>query len=517
MQWRRLGVLLVLLAGLGGCSTLVRDPPGPEAHALPPVTDSGLARSVARQLSRHPGEDGVHLLDNGLDALVARLVLIEQARRGIDLQYYLYHADEVGALFTEALLRAADRGVRVRILVDDIDLGGRDEAILALDRHPNVEVRLFNPFRRGVPQVLQLALGVGRTTRRMHNKSFTVDGLATILGGRNIGNEYFAADPAVEFADLDALAIGPVVPQVSDAFDRYWNSLQAVPVTQVMGRTARAGDEVVLRRVLGEAVSSARVHLYREALRESPLAQALRSGRVQYYWGHARLVVDDPRKVAAAEHDESLLIKAQLRPLFDRLQQELLIVSPYFVPGREGLDFFRRLRARGVRVRILTNSLASNDVAIVHSGYARYRKALLRMGVELYEMNRRQPAANDGRRSLTGSSSASLHAKTFLLDRRTAFIGSLNLDPRSMYENTEIGLVVDSPDLGRDMARAFEREVRERAFRVRLVRDEGGGEHLEWKGIEDGRPVVYRHEPHSSIWLRMGVMLMRLLPVESQL
>jgi len=341
--------------------------------------------------------------------------------------------------------------------------------------------------------------------------------VATILGGRNIGNEYFAADPTVEFADLDVLAIGSVVTRVSEAFDRYWNSPQAVPPVQVVGRGARPGDQAVLRKVLAEAVSSARVHQYREALKDSPLARSLRGGRLPYFWGHAHLVVDDPGKVVAEEHDEDLLIKTQLRPLFGHLQHELLIVSPYFVPGREGLDFFRRLRARGVEVRILTNSLASNDVAIVHAGYARYRKALLRMGVELYEMNRRQPTANKGRYSLTGSSSASLHAKTFLLDRRFAFIGSLNLDPRSMYENTEIGLIIDAPELGREMARSFKREVRERAFRVTLVQEEGGGESLRWSGFEDGRPVVYRHEPHSSIWLRMGVMLMRLLPVESQL
>ncbi|RMG58256.1 MAG: phospholipase D family protein [Gammaproteobacteria bacterium] len=514
----RMALASSLLLAASGCTTVQRDPNTPVSHALPPAKNSPMAQRIQEHLARHPGQDAVHPLANGRDALVGRAVLAELATHSIDLQYYLYHADEVGALFTDALLKAADRGVRVRMLIDDIDLGGRDEAILALDAHPNIEIRLFNPLRRGLPRGLQLAFGVGTTTRRMHNKSFTVDGLATVLGGRNIGNEYFEADPALAFVDLDVMAIGPVVAEAEKAFDLYWNSRFAVPVTQVLGRSAPQDHPRILREVLYRELEKPEIRSYVDALHHSQLADSLRTGGTRWYWGKAQLVVDDPEKVVDQERSGHLLLKTQLKEVFDDLKKDLLIVSPYFVPGREGVEFLAGLVQRGVRVRIITNSLASNDVAIVHAGYARYRKALLRAGVELYEMNRNLPPGREGEgRSLTGSSRASLHAKTFLLDRHLAFVGSLNLDPRSLYENTEIGLLFDSPELGRDMANSLEANLQVKTFHVVLVRDDDGSERLEWRGIENGRPVVYDHDPHSSLWLRIGVNLLRILPIESQL
>lgn len=510
--------LLLLLIGLTACTALPEAPPRPESHALADTHDTVLARSVAPLLQAHPGQDGFILLDDGLEAFVARAALAEYAARSIDVQYYLYHNDEVGSLFTALLLQAADRGVRVRILVDDIDMGGRDDAIIALDDHPNIEIRLFNPFNRHTPRWLQYLFGLGSVTRRMHNKAYIVDNAFAVLGGRNIGDEYYDARPDLAFADLDVLTIGPVVRDVSAAFDRYWNSRRSWPVRAVIDARPDAETVAALRRQLEARIESAATSEYIQALEHSPLAEQIRLNRVQYVWGDARVVVDDPEKIAASRSASELHLATQIDPLFAHLQHELLIVSPYFVPGEEGVAFFRKLTEKGIRVRILTNSLASNDVPVVHAGYVRYRMALLRAGVELYELDQtRTPSSRQKTKSLTGSSRASLHAKTFLLDRRTAFIGSLNLDPRSFYENTEIGVVIDSTELGETMARGFDEVVRTHAFRLERRIDADGDEVLRWHGVENGKPVVYEREPHTGFWQRFAIGVLMMLPIESQL
>jgi len=510
--------LLLLLTGLTACAGLPEAPPRPASHALADTHDTVLARTVAPLLQAHPGQDGFILLDDGLDAFVARAVLAEYAGRSIDVQYYLYHNDEVGSLFTALLLQAADRGVRVRILVDDIDMGDRDDAVIALDDHPNIEIRLFNPFNRHTPRWVQFLFGVGTVTRRMHNKSYIVDNVAAVLGGRNIGDEYFDARPDLAFADLDVLTIGPVVHDVSRAFDRYWNSNRTWPVRAVIDARPDAETVAALRRKLKARLESATTSEYVKALEHSPLAEQIRRDRVQYVWGKARVVVDDPEKIAASRSASELHLSSQIEPLFENLHRELLIVSPYFVPGREGVAFLRKLIEKGVRVRILTNSLASNDVGIVHAGYARYRMDLLRAGVELYELDQTPgPSPAQKPRSLTGSSRASLHAKTFLLDRRIAFIGSLNLDPRSFYENTEIGVIIESPELGETMARRFDEDVRQRAFRLERFINADGNEILRWHGIENGKPVIHEREPHTGFWQRFAIGFLMMLPIESQL
>ena len=510
--------LLLLLTGLTACAGLPEAPPRPESRALTDTRDTALARSLAPLLQAHPGQDGFILLDDGLEAFVARAALAEYAARSIDVQYYLYHNDEVGSLFTALLLRAADRGVRIRILVDDIDMGGRDEAIIALDEHPNIEIRLFNPFNRHTPRWLQYLFGLGTVTRRMHNKAYIVDNTFAVLGGRNIGDEYYDARPDLAFADLDVLTIGPVVNDVAAAFERYWNSGQSWPARAVIDARPDAETVAALRRRLKARIASATTSEYIQALERSPLAEQIRLNRVQYVWGDARVVVDDPAKITASRSASELHLATQIDPLFEHLQHELIVVSPYFVPGREGVAFFRKLIQRGIRVRILTNSLASNDVPVVHAGYVRYRMDLLRAGVELHELDQtRNRASRHKSKSLAGSSRASLHAKTFLLDRRTAFIGSLNIDPRSFYENTEIGVIIDSPALGETMARQFDEFVRKRAFRLERHINADGNEILRWHGVENGKPVIHEREPHTGFWLRFAIGFMMMLPIESQL
>ena len=472
------------------------------------------------QASREQGntKDGFIILDRGLDAFVARIALAEIAEKSLDIQYYLYHDDLVGRLFTAYLLRAADRGVRVRLLVDDMDMENREDSILALDNHPSIEIRIFNPFDRSLSRLPQFVTGLGSITRRMHNKSFTADNTATILGGRNIGNEYFDANPTLEFADLDVLAVGDVVKEVSGSFDLYWNSELAYPAATLYDSSLSDEQAVLLRRKLYAFLKEHEDSDYAQALGTSALAKNIREQKVEFIPGDAVVVVDHPDKITSSRDATELHLSSQLAPYFENIQKELIIISPYFVPGDEGVEFFRKLIAKGVRIRILTNSLSSNDVGIVHAGYAKYREKLLRIGVELYEMNKKlSRKERKEKKGLNSSSKASLHAKAFIMDRRKVFIGSLNLDPRSFYENTEIGLILESKAVAKPMAEIILNDMDRYAFRLELHTDEAGFEEILWHGYEKGKQVTFDVDPYTSFWRRLGVSIMSLLPIESQL
>jgi putative cardiolipin synthase len=470
-------------------------------------------------MAAHPGQSGFLLLKSGLDAFVARAVLTHTAERSIDLQYYLYHDDLVGHLLMDQLVKAADRGVRVRLLVDDMDLAGKDLGAALLDSHPSMDVRIFNPFSRQTFRGLQFLTRFGRVTRRMHNKSFTVDNQVTVLGGRNIGDQYFEADPDLAFSDLDAMIIGPVVDEVSTAFDRYWNSDLAYPATVLYGKPTPPEAFEHGRKALTAFVAEHAGSPYMKALRNSDLAIRLRGKQeVTFNWGRAEVVYDQPEKLLHDRSRTEYHLAPQLRSLFRDTREELIIFSPYFVPGKAGTDALCRLSQRGVRVRILTNSLASNDVGIVHAGYARYRKDLLRGGVELYELDKQ--LTREQRRDpkgVSGSSKASLHAKSFVFDRGKVFIGSLNFDPRSVVENTEIGVVLDSTEVGRKMGQWFDEMVATGTFRLELLKSKSGIERIRWHGQEEGKPRVFDADPHTGFWRRLGIGLMGLLPIESQL
>lgn len=510
--------LLLVVISSGGCATLPDNDRRTPSFSYADTQDTRVGRAFLAQREAHPDRSGFLLLGNGLDALVARAALARAAERSIDAQYYLLHDDLAGHFFIGELLKAADRGVRVRLLVDDMDLEGRDIGAAALDTHPNIEVRIYNPFARNVSRLSQFVTRFGSVTRRMHNKSFTVDSQATVLGGRNIGDEYFEANPALAFGDLDVLGIGPVAREVSVSFDAYWNHPLAYPASSLVGQLP--DDETVARlRARHEALIAAETDSeYFRALHNSQLARQLQAGELRLLWGSAGVVADDPEKLIADRNKKELHLTEALGPYFRDLAQELIIFSPYFVPGREGVDYFTALVERGVRVRILTNSLASTDVSIVHAGYARHRRALLRAGIELYEMNRQlTPEQREGRKLITGSSKASLHAKSFVIDSRWVFIGSLNLDPRSVVENTEVGVVIDTPEIAKSMVDWFDQNVQRVAFQVTLEDDGDGGEQLRWSGYDEGERLVFDVEPHTHIWQRIGVNLMRLLPIDSQL
>ncbi len=510
---------LTLFMIVGCATTLPTDFDRPESYALTDTNDTDLGRARAAELTAHPGKSGFHLLGNGLDAFVARAVLSRRAERSLDVQYYLYHDDLVGKLFSHLLFEAADRGVRVRLLIDDMDFEGRDLELIAMDSHPNMEVRIFNPFSRSVGRTSQYVTRMGDVTRRMHNKSFTVDNQLTILGGRNIGNEYFDADPDLAFADLDVLVIGPVAQEVSAVFDRYWNHELAYPASVLpVGEPPTPEQIREQRKQLNQFVADQRDSEYLRELRNSDLANKIRNKQVEFKWGDAEVVFDEPEKL---QHDFSKTeyhLEPMLAPYVNAVEEELIIFSPYFVPGKSGTAFLVELAQKGVRVKILTNSLASNDVGIVHAGYQKYRKKLLRGGVELYELNktltRKERKEKKGQE---GSSKASLHAKSFVFDRQQVFIGSLNLDPRATKHNTEIGVVFEVPEIAEDMAVWFDENIEQIAFRLELKKEHDGYERLYWHGWEDGKPVVYSREPHTGFWRRFGISFMGVLPIESQL
>ncbi len=514
----RLFLRLAVIGMLVSCTTLPSNLEAPVSYAFRDTDDTTLGRSISGVATAHRGESGFLLLKNGLDAFVARAVLASVAERSLDVQYYLYHDDLVGRLFTDQLLKAADRGVRVRLLVDDMDMGGRDLAAAVMDAHPNIEVRLFNPFSRKRSRGIQLLTRMGSVTRRMHNKSFTVDNQITILGGRNIGDEYFMANPVLAYADLDVLAVGPAAQEVSRSFDQYWNNELAFPAVVLKGTPPTAAEIDLKRKQLDEFVAQQADSAYLEALRQSDLAERIRKNQIRYAWGGAHVIYDQPEKITHDTGNVEFHLSPKLKPYIDGVEKELIIFSPYFAPGKSGTALLTQLADRGVRVRILTNSLASNDVAIVHSGYSKHRPALLRGGVELYEMNVKfiegQPPEKAG---TGGMSKASLHAKSFVFDRRQVFIGSLNLDPRAVIHNTEIGVVVKSTEVGHEMGALFDRFTQQAAFRLELATDTNQTEKILWHGKVEGEQKTFDVDPYSSFWQRLGIGFMRLLPIESQL
>ena len=514
--------LLALLLSLSGCASL---PTGVERqvsfHADRDGESSSIAADAAPYLYKHPGKSGFWLLGDGLDAYAARILLAEAAERTIDVQYYLYHNDITGRILTHRLLRAADRGVRVRVLLDDMTTKGIDAPLATLDAHPNIEVRIVNPYANRGFRGLETVARFDTVTRRMHNKSFSVDNSMTIVGGRNIGDEYFGTHEDVNFGDLDVLAMGPVAAKVGAQFDLYWNSELAYPMQSLAGSP---GDLDTLRRDLRVFDEAHRDSPYEQRVRTSQLVRDLDAGTLSFKWGYALVFYDLPEKLVTDPEDRSTHLGPKVRPYtVEAVERDLLIASPYFVPGEEGVMVLLDLEKRGVRVRLLTNSLASTDVGIVHAGYAKYRKPLLQGGVEIYEFKPDADTAEKGMFSkLTGSSGASLHAKTFVFDREMLFVGSMNLDPRSAKLNTELGILFKSKPLAEAAADWFDDNQAQIAYRVSLDQSHCTDAHrcdqqLLWIDEKDGREVIYLKDPETGALTRFFVSLVSLLPIEGQL
>ncbi|MDR3383664.1 phospholipase D family protein [Cupriavidus basilensis] len=523
-EFRRRGALVgvaVAAALLAACASLP-DPGGrAPSQALANTADTRLGRALAPGQAQHPGDSVFYPLPSGPDAFVARLALARGAERSLDLQYYIFDPDLTGKTLLAAVIAAADRGVRVRLLLDDLHLSGQDRALAAIDAHPNIEVRLFNPFARRNARWLEFATDFRRLDRRMHNKSMTADNQLTVVGGRNIGDGYFSADTATDFSDLDVLAGGPVVRQVSAVFDDYWNGPASYPVPSLIPEPADAQAEVqALRQYLDEQAVQAQGGEYAKELLASGMAQALEGGKLPAYWGRGTVLADEAIKVTLAPQDDASHAIPKLARLLDSAQRDLALVSPYFVPDRNALEWLAGMARRGVRVRILTNSFAATDVSAVHAGYAPTRRALLAAGIELYELKPSAYAelAREGHRSLISKSRASLHAKSYMVDGHLLFVGSLNLDPRSARLNTEMGVVLDSAALCAQLGTGLDDKLLDVAYKVMLEPGPAGAEpELVWVTREDGLLRTYDSEPGMSALQHVGQSLLRLLPLQDEL
>ncbi|WP_099826760.1 phospholipase D family protein [Oceaniglobus indicus] len=473
-----------------------------DSTALPPVGTSPLAALVQQRWADHPGKTGVAPLGEGAAAFAARMLLVNAATSSIDAQYYIWHGDLTGTLLLDALMRAAERGVRVRLLVDDNGTAGLDPELAALNAHENAEVRIYNPFNLRRFKVLSYGFDFFRLNRRMHNKSLTVDGAATILGGRNIGDEYFDTGPTALYVDLDVLAVGDIVGEVADDFDRYWAARAVHPAGPIVGR---APDDNPITARVERLADDPQLADYRRIVAESDLIRDLGTGRLGLEWTDVVLVSDDPVKGQGAVAREDLLA-SRLAHAVGRIETRFDGITPYFVPGVAGVRAFETLEDRGVQVRMLTNSLVATDVLPVHAGYAKRRRDLLAAGVELFEL-KRQASVSTPRDKIGpfGSSGASLHAKTFAVDGERIFIGSFNFDPRSTTLNTEMGLLIDSADMATRMHAAFDRKFEGVAWEVALTEGD-----LSWRS----RDAVQAAEPGATLLKTVALTVIGWLPVE---
>lgn len=520
-----------LVLALSACQTL---PPLSERETsshLPAQTLSTLQAAYAPLAALHHHQSGVYPLEDSREAFAARLALAQAAEHSLDVQYYIWRNDTSGQMLFHELVKAAKRGVRVRLLLDDNNTAGLDNILVAISRQPNIEIRLFNPFVNRHWRALGYVTDFARLNRRMHNKSMTADNQATIVGGRNIGDEYFDIGNGTLFVDLDVLAVGPVVDDVSADFDRYWNSASAYPLSSIVTKRhdSLQADVPVFNQ---QKYNQVRADHYDDVLEQEDFLQRLRSARLPYEWSNMQLVSDNPAKAlpqprrhknttqtdAPANSDHAgrnsqsvAMVLDNLVETMHRPQHDMLLVSPYFVPTKAGVAALARLRSQGVRITVLTNSLAATDVPAVHSGYARYRKPLLRAGIELYELKNMGLVKGARDRGVTGSSASSLHAKTFVIDNKRLFVGSFNLDPRSAALNTEMGLLIQSPMLAEDVTASVHEALPELSYRTRINRQH----HVEWQSTDDdGHIVIEHHEPQTGFWRRAWARVLSWLPIE---
>jgi putative cardiolipin synthase len=520
---------LLGLTLLGGCAMLppASDVLRPPSSAILATPATALGQVAANSLPA-PGLTGFRLLPVGSYALNTRLALARRAEVSLDVQYYVVHDDDTGRYLLRALRDAAQRGVRVRLLMDDLYTEGEDPLLLGLAAYPNVEIRLFNPFPGGrsggvVSRFAASLLDFGRVNHRMHNKLFIADGAFAVAGGRNIGNEYFMRSGVTNFVDLDTFVTGALVPQLQFFFDHYWNSPFVFPLHAIVPPTA---DAQALREQFEAATNESTTPPPsapppNDVLGYGPLSEEFDDGRIGLVWAQADADADPPEKIIdhmpGVKRLPYLDEESVRQNVLERLrsaQSEVVLTSPYLIPGEKGFELFRQLRARGVKVKLLTNSLAATDEPLVHIGYKRYRQRMLKLGVELYELS---PARvkRSRRLGMFAGTLARLHAKTAVIDRRLVFIGSMNFDPRSEKHNTEMGIFIDSPQLAREMLRLMDLDKLQASYRLRLA---PGTDAVQWLAMnDDGEVAVLDEEPDVDLWTLFWLTLLSPLAPEELL
>jgi putative cardiolipin synthase len=478
--------------------------------------DTDLVATISEQNKIHPDLSGYHPIVTGANAFASRSILTDMATRNIDAQYYIWHDDQAGQLLLKDLWEAAERGVIVRLLIDDFNSSAAlDQQLLRFSSHPNTAVRIVNPLMHRKFQALNFVTGLPRINRRMHNKSMTFDKQITIIGGRNIGNEYLSNDQNSQFADLDVLLIGKVVADIDNSFGSYWSAPISYDIeTLVTLDEDGPTDFIEGLDQLGtneKSDNQSSLSLYKSAIADSSIDTDLLNKRIPFRWTDMQFLSDDVGKLTKSVPADTNLVQ-QLRTLLGRPDKELTIISSYFVPTKDGVDTLVELADSGIDIKILTNSFDATDVTAVHSGYSQWRPKLLKSGIKIYEL--KSTASEEDRENklwkARSQSSTSLHAKTFAIDDHQVFIGSYNVDPRSANINTEMGVIINDDELARQLHEALSDDLLSQAYEVKLTDDN----HLQWHTMENGEKKVYEAEPRVDLSDHIWLTIMSWLPID---
>lgn len=531
-----LSLTLGLTLGLSGCQSLPKQPHLPESQALSArvnalyqqdssldnegknsiINNNDLVAAISEQNDIHPELSGYHPIVTGANAFASRSILTDMATRSIDAQYYIWHDDQAGQLLLKDLWEAAERGVIVRLLLDDFNNNAKlDQHLLRFASHPNIAVRIINPLMHRKVQALNFVTGLPRINRRMHNKSMTFDKQITVIGGRNIGNEYLSNDQSSQFADLDVLLIGKVVADIDNSFISYWSAPISFDIETLvtLDKDATSNFLTGLDKLDGDEKSgtSSSLAIYKTAIEDSSIDTDLINKRVPFRWTDMQFLSDDVGKLTKTVPTDSNLVH-QLRTLLGSPSEKLTIISSYFVPTKDGVDTLVQLAKSGIDIKILTNSFNATDVTAVHSGYSKWRPLLLGAGVKIYEL--KSTASEEKRENklwkARSQSSTSLHAKTFAVDDHQVFIGSYNVDPRSANINTEMGVIINDDELARQLHAALSDDLLSQAYEVKLI----DNHQLQWHTLEDGEKVVYDSEPKVDFTDHLWLTIMSWLPID---
>ena len=505
---------------LSGCAQLPENIKSAQV-AQTDIKPSALPRFIQNSLGDDPANSQMGLLSESLEALLVRLALIECAKKSIDVQYYIWKPDSIGKLILHKLILAAENGVKVRFLLDDLSLGEEmNRYLLAMDSHENIEVSLFNPFANRNFHLGDYITDGLRMNRRMHNKSFTVDGQITIVGGRNIGDEYFHANEYSNFNDIDVVSVGNSVLGVKQQFNRYWQSEVVYPLAAFKQKVSNENSLQVVKAELDKFLLDNQNSIYAEDIRSSSQYHRLTSPKrddiepFRVFIGNVNVLYDDPDKGLGKSDEDILYLKSKISPYFERANTSIELISPYFVPGSDGVELLKLFVDKGLKVRVITNSLSSTDGVLAQSGYAKYRHEMLSNGVALFEQ--KATAKSEASKSLKYSEKAKsgLHAKIYIIDRKDIFIGSFNFDPRSAEINTEVGILYEVPEMAELIAtEAFDKGLLENTYQLSL----DDKNNIIWTEQHEGKKTIYHSDPKTSIWRRAMQALYSLLPIDSQL
>ena len=513
---------LFLIVMMTACSTLPQQQPHPDVYAFEQDTQQTyLGRLILPLRAQQPQLTGYHMLHDPLEALAARLHLIEKAEKTLDLQYYIWDNDKVGALAIQALTEAADRGVQVRLLIDDNNSKAMESVYLALSQHQNIQVKLYNPYRFRNFRALDLVLDLKRMNRRMHNKSFIADHQIALIGGRNMSNQYYHVSDQYQFSDVDVMLVGSATDEIIHSFDEYWNDEYAYRAQDLINAQKHQLRYPELKAQLDEHRQQINVQNYLDLANRSQAVQQWLNEKIAFNWVEATVLKDHPAKIKGNSPKEDYLYY-QLGENLLSPQQHLDIISAYFVPEKSGTALLSALSQHNVEVRVLTNSYQANDVPFVHAFYRKYRPELLSNGIALYEFLARTEfdglnknnleISKQAKVSLKSLSRSSLHTKMISVDDKQVFIGSYNLDPRSAYLNTEIGVILNSPQLATAIHESLDNNIHQYAYQVVLNADQ----RLHWKLTDkQGQISTFTKEPKMKWWQQGFMHVLGWLPIES--